>query len=118
MAGTQIELTCPWYTQWNIIRWVLPGDPRIDLSENEQLLDSVPTELRPRMDITGNHTRGLYHLTIYDIKKTDERLYECNVSDHVAVYNLSVIGNAQEHSFHAFTQDDFHINFCSEMLVI
>lgn len=50
-------------------------------------------DLKERLQITGNHTKGEYHLNISDIREGDEGTYECTLSGSIGIHTeqLTVI---------------------------
>lgn len=63
-------------------------------SINSRINPSFPSDLQQRLNITGNQTDGEYHLSISDIRESDEGSYECSVSGTSKIYTeqLTVIG--------------------------
>lgn len=63
-------------------------------THNAVVSPHLPSELNQRLNLTGNHTIGEYHLNIFDIRDSDQGTYTCLVSPSGDrnTQNLTVIG--------------------------
>ncbi|XP_071132688.1 protein turtle-like [Mytilus edulis] len=62
-------------------------------SEGNMINPTFAKDLKERLQITGNHTKGEYHLNISDIRESDEGTYECTLSGSIGIHTeqLTVI---------------------------
>ncbi|XP_076109530.1 titin-like [Mytilus galloprovincialis] len=51
---------------------------------------NLPLDLKSRLTVTGDHTAGDYHLSISDVRKSDEGNYECALSGTSSVSRLQL----------------------------
>lgn len=51
---------------------------------------NLAVELRSRLAVTGDHTAGNYHLSISDVRKSDEGIYDCALSGTSSVSRLQL----------------------------
>lgn len=82
LGGSIVQLECPYTaTDGKRLSWTyISSKGFLKYSENSLINPNIPTDLRKRLNITGNHTNGEYHLNITDVRESDEGKYECSVS--------------------------------------
>ncbi|XP_071133273.1 protein turtle-like [Mytilus edulis] len=94
LKGSTVQLKCPYRaTVGQRIAWSYISTTALRYSENSLINPNFPTDLKERLNITGNHTIGEYHLNISDIRESDEGTYECLLSGSAEIYReqLTVI---------------------------
>lgn len=77
-----MQFQCPFR---NRISWYKKKDGASTMyAMSTQINPSLPPELKFRLKVTGNYNVGEYHLSIYDVRKSDEGNYECSQSGTTA----------------------------------
>ncbi|XP_063442108.1 cell adhesion molecule 2-like [Mytilus trossulus] len=95
--GSTVQLKCPhrdtsetkqidWFKKFPDLKYV--GGTNIN--------PNLPSDLKNRLAVTGDQSKGEYHLSISDVRKSDEGTYECSLSSTVGAVTtikLTVITN-------------------------
>lgn len=95
LKGSIVQLECPYtVTDMESLSWRRVDFISRTYSINSRINPTFPSDLQQRLNITGNQTDGEYHLSISDIRESDEGSYECSVSGTSKIYReqLTVIG--------------------------
>lgn len=95
LKGSTVQLECPYtVTDLESLTWRRVDSNFITYSINSRINPNFPSDLQQRLNITGNQTDGEYHLSISDIRESDQGSYKCSVSGTSKIYTeqLTVIG--------------------------
>ncbi|CAC5394843.1 GPA33 [Mytilus coruscus] len=110
LTGSTLQLKCPYkVTLSNNLRWDYSkeGSAPVFLSENDFINTiTLSPDIYNRLSVSGNHSAGEYHLTIADIRKSDEGKYECSVSMNFESMQLTVIVGPTAVSLDNMTPDN------------
>ncbi|CAG2184919.1 TTN [Mytilus edulis] len=89
-----IQLECPYTaTADQTIDWNKQRNGRTTRYTIGTVINpNLPLELKSRLTVTGDHTAGDYHLSISDVRKSDEGNYECALfgTSSVSSYRLQL----------------------------
>ncbi|XP_076109450.1 nephrin-like [Mytilus galloprovincialis] len=97
VKGSTVQMECPYKTpQGKRILWSKKTNPAIQYTDGTNINPNLPSDLTTRLSVTGDHTAGDYHLSISDVRESDEGTYECYLSGtagSVTTLQLTVITN-------------------------
>lgn len=83
MKGSTVQLECPYKdTGAGSLDWSFKSTTSstfLSYTSNAFISPIIPTEQRVRLTVTGNHAIGQYHLSISDIRESDQGTYNCFV---------------------------------------
>lgn len=100
LKGSTVQLECPeTVPESRELSWYFKsgsGVMRMVYSINSQINPGLQSQLHMRINITGNHTIGEYHLSIYELEESDAGIYECDITGTAIAYRqqLTVIGKS------------------------
>lgn len=95
LIGSTVQLKCPYTaTSSNNLVWnYFSGSSVVYFAENKFINTiTLSPSIYRRLSVSGNHNIGEYHLTIADVRKSDEGRYECSVSINIVIITLAIIG--------------------------
>ncbi|CAC5399924.1 unnamed protein product [Mytilus coruscus] len=92
LKGSTVQLECPeTVTESRSLSWYIrSGSNSIIYTINSDINPSLQSDLHQRLNITGNHTIGEYHLSISDVRESDEGTYECSISGTINRYRVKL----------------------------
>lgn len=82
VQGSSVQLQCPYrvnYSEGKRILWSRKDDGII-YTIGIDINSKLQSELISRLKVIGDHTAGEYHLSISNVRKSDEGNYECSLS--------------------------------------
>lgn len=96
VKGSTVQLVCPFkHTGVGTLDWSFKSNTTSKYTQytaGKDVVSYLPDEIKQRLNVTGNHAIGEYHLKISDIRESDQGTYECLKTGEKNTQNIIVIG--------------------------
>ncbi|VDI65477.1 Hypothetical predicted protein [Mytilus galloprovincialis] len=94
VKGSIVQLKCPYNAaDENKIVWFIKKSetsPATQITDGLNINPSLPSDLKSRLTVTGDHAAGEYHLSISDVRESDAGTYTCILYGTVGVTTLQL----------------------------